>query len=159
MGKRDKTNSCRTACKMCALCDGRNYEQCYDACRKCDSCVGNYNPYYASPHYSRLHRYSFTSDTSPVYGKISMGGRYYNPYIPEYSDCEGSCGYSVCRAYKDRMRQYDNCLQNHSKRYCNKKYGCKNWKGFEMKNTPPINPKYTGCQPCWTSGSLSYFTT
>lgn len=156
MGKRDEMNSCRDACKTCALCDGRNYEQCYDACRQCDRCTGNYNPYYASPRYSRMHNYSFTSDRSPVYGRIDRNGRYDNPYRPAYSDCESSCGYNACRAYKTRMRQYNDCLDGHSKRYCNKKYGCKNWRGFYSRNTPPVNPKYTGCQPCWTNSSLSY---
>lgn len=156
MTKRDRLNTCRDACKMCALCNGRNYEQCYDACRRCDSCTGNYNPYYASPRYSRMHKYSFTSDWSPAYGVITGDGRYYNPYRPAYSDCESQCGYSVCQAYKHRMRQYDACLQNNSRRYCNKMYGCKNWRGFYARDTPPINPKYTGCQPCWTNSSLSY---
>ena len=153
-------NSCRDACRMCAVCDGRNYEQCYDACRQCDKCTGNYSPYYAPPRYTELHRYGGirNAEMSSLYGRLSRNGRYINQSIPAFSDCESICGYSVSREYNNRMEKYNRCLDSYSRKTCNEKYGCKNWRGFELRNTPPINPKYTGCQPCWTSGSYSYYS-
>lgn len=176
--KQKNTNICRDSCRMCALCDGRDYENCYNACRDCDNCTNTFNPAYASPYYPYSN--SFVSPSLyqgprnywrnpnkspyfahyrqyvPYYGALNRYGYYENPTYALISDCESQCGYNICSQYRDRMNKYNECLETNSRKHCNEKYGCKSWKGFEYKNTPPINPKYTNCQPCWTNGYTTF---
>ena len=175
--KQQNTNACRDSCRMCALCDGRDYENCYNACRDCDMCTNTFNPAYASPYYgygnayispsyaqpntfwrnpSRSPYYSYYRKFAPYYGEMNRFGYYENPSYTLISDCESQCGYNVCAQYRDRMNKYNQCLESKSRKQCNDMYGCKSWRGFEGKNTPPINPKYTNCQPCWTNGYTTF---
>lgn len=157
MSRREiNTNQCREACRICALCQGRNYEQCYEACRVCDMCTQTNNPVYAVPYYRGNGRLGpQVVGVSPLYGR-SNGGFYENPYLPMMSDTQSICGTAINDQYNDRMAKYRQCLKSKSVKECNEKFGCKNPGGFERRNTPPINPKYTNCQPCWMSGYVTY---
>jgi hypothetical protein len=152
--RRERIKLCRTNCKTCAGCGGRNYERCYEPCRICDSCTRTYNPYYDSPYHQRWQRMGgfWSGSRSPTYGGLSYQGYYQNPYMPRLSECEGVCNSQVCRVFRDRKDKYDDCLEDSSERACNRKWGCKNPKGFLHPNTPPLNPKRTGCTGCWQSG-------
>jgi len=155
--RRERMQRCRTNCKTCAGCGGRNYERCYEPCRICDSCTRTYNPYYDASSYYQQPRWQrlggfWSGSRSPTYGGLTYQGYYQNPYMPRLSECEGVCNSQVCRVYRDRKDKYDDCLEDSTERVCNRKWGCKNPRGFLHPNTPPLNPKRTGCTGCWQSG-------
>jgi hypothetical protein len=119
-------------------------------------CTNTNNPIYAVPYYRGNGRLGPQPvGRSPLYGRTS-NNFYENPYLPMMSDIESVCGSNISNQYRDRMDKYNECLKTKNIIECNEKFGCKNPKGFERRNTPPINPKYTNCQPCWMSGYVTY---
>lgn len=89
---------------------------------------------------------------------------------PHFSTCEDKCDPYVCQDYKWQMKAYKKCIRCQNDGYCSvpgnrpgvyhckpcsqkkfnisceKQYGCKNQSG---RRYAPLNPKKTGCQPCW----------
>ena len=149
---------CRENCKICAGCGGRNYERCYKPCRACDSCTRFYDPYYDSPYQQRWQGWAgYTSRRlNPYSGGLTSQGHYYNATRPALSECGAVCNSQVCRVHENRKDKYEDCLENSEKQVCNDRWGCKSRRGFLHPNTPPINPKRTGCVGCWQSGYTTW---
>lgn len=154
--RQERLRTCRNNCKICAGCGGRNYERCYRPCRFCDSCIGVLNPYYDSPYYQRRQRLGWWNRHNPSYGGLTSQGYYFNPFRPAMSECDAVCNNQVCRVYRNRLDKYEDCLEDNEKDVCNDRWGCKSRRGFLAPNTPPINPKRTGCIGCWQSGYTTW---
>ena len=99
----------------------------------------------------------------------------YPPYIYWYPNplkCRDTCGDRICNAYFRKINDYRNCRRcqnqkvpkcwNPVKQQCvscppqqalencssRSRFGCANPNGWQMADTSPVNPIYTGCKLC-----------
>ena len=128
---------CRRACDNCDACEYRTNDWCTEDCWRCQVC-----------------RFRNVEGSPPAYPR--MRPLYWRPHYYSYPrTCYNTCGYKTCDEFHDRLDKYQECLETNPVYVCRNRWGCSNPKGFRYPNTPPINPLYTGCTPCWKNGSFT----
>jgi hypothetical protein len=132
--------ACKHACSNCRLCENdlRTYNWCLADCWKCRVC-----------------KFRNAEDFPPYYPPVKP--LFWRPHYYMYPrSCYNTCGYKTCDEFHDRLNKYQDCLDRDSVYTCRQRWGCNNPKGFSYQNTPPLNPLYTGCVPCWKNGFITF---
>lgn len=158
-----QNQKCENACVACADCKRgtRTWSDCWKQCDECNRCAAaaHRNDSYSDPYYYENPWYQRTLATTPLSKQF----------------CDNVCGVNMCRAYRERYEgymqckrceqqskcwsQYQNkcveCPPHTSPGRCEQKWGGHNLKGAQFGYTPPIDPMYTDCKPCWNDSKYT----
>lgn len=125
----NKPLDCIKACKDCETCNNSSFYQkmCTKDCNACTACL---------------------VASGPVTAPEAILSKNYSPM----DECVSTCGMKTCYDYHMQMRKYKQCMSCNSAEHCNKRFGCRVYRGLRFKASPPIHPKHTGCVKCWETG-------
>jgi hypothetical protein len=164
--KANRKRDCATSCKTCKMCkkDTRDYDDCWAQCDNCNRCHADYHN---SKQYNEPYEYR------PWFLSVDNHSFSVVPYSKQF--CDNICGVRMCKKYRKRLNDYDQCRRcqiqgmcwspyqercikcdlNSAMKPCEDKYGCPNPEGYEFGNVPPINPMFTNCNACWDQTSYT----